>query len=344
MVDLGTLTLGGASSATDVNGAGQVVGYGSAAQVPSDTHAFSWTQAGGMVDLGTLGGDSFAAAVNDAGQVVGFSATAVCCRRNYAAFSWTQAGGMVELDLGGNSGAAVDVNDAGQVVGASSTAGGEGHAFSWTQAGGIVDLGTLGGNASRAAAVNERGQIGGWAITATGEQHATLWQPAGEDTTPPTLIVPADIAVDATSPVGATVSYTVSASDDLDPAPLVSCTPPSESLFAIGDTAVHCTASDAAGNSVDGGFTVHVRAADEQLGNLQTAVTGVGPGRSLAYTVALARWLVTHDQPTAACVTLARFQLEVRAQAGKKIPAAEAAGLIADAARIGTVLGCPTVD
>ena len=41
------------------------------------SHAFSWTPAGGMVDLGTLGGTcSDATAVNASGQVVGFSTTA----------------------------------------------------------------------------------------------------------------------------------------------------------------------------------------------------------------------------------------------------------------------------
>jgi probable HAF family extracellular repeat protein len=50
-------------------------------------HAFSWTQAGGMVDLDTLGvlGFSFATAVSN-GQVVGYAYTSL----GEHAFSWTQ--------------------------------------------------------------------------------------------------------------------------------------------------------------------------------------------------------------------------------------------------------------
>jgi uncharacterized membrane protein len=41
------------------------------------THAFSWTQASGMVDLGGLGGTfTFATAVNARGDVIGDSNTA----------------------------------------------------------------------------------------------------------------------------------------------------------------------------------------------------------------------------------------------------------------------------
>ena len=81
MVDLGTL--GGAapdgspalSNAHAVNASGQVVGT-SFTGIPGQLHAFSWTPAGGMVDLGTLGGKwSFPLALNASGQVVGYSTT-----------------------------------------------------------------------------------------------------------------------------------------------------------------------------------------------------------------------------------------------------------------------------
>ena len=92
IIDLGTLG-GSTIDVVAITDAGQVVGSSSLAG-DAITHAFSWTAAGGMIDLGTLDDYSTAFAVNDGGQVVGRN------RRN--AFSWTASGGMIDLgSLGG---------------------------------------------------------------------------------------------------------------------------------------------------------------------------------------------------------------------------------------------------
>jgi len=52
---------------------------------------------------------------------------------------------------------------------------------------------------------------------------------------------------DRTRP-GAVVDFDVSASDNFDTAPQVTCTPPSGSFFPLGTTLVTCTALDASGN------------------------------------------------------------------------------------------------
>jgi hypothetical protein len=81
------------------------------------------------------------------------------------------------------------------------------------------------------------------------------------DTTAPALLLPPAPVAEANGPAGAPVSYAVGGTDG--GAPLtpeaVSCRPPPGSTFALGRTAVACVATDAAGNSASGSFTVTVR-------------------------------------------------------------------------------------
>jgi len=78
------------------------------------------------------------------------------------------------------------------------------------------------------------------------------------DSTPPVLKLPGTITVPATSRAGARVSYAVTATDDSDPHPSVSCAPASGGVFPLGDTPVNCTAKDASGNIATGTFHVRV--------------------------------------------------------------------------------------
>src|SRR5438445_28046 len=119
--DLGTLG-GTYSVATEVNANGQVVGYATTAG-DAATHAFSWTQFGGMVDLGTFGGTTGAAtAVSANGQVVGYATTAGDVVTH--AFSWTPLGGMVDLGtFGGTTSGPTGVSANSQVGGPHTTPG-----------------------------------------------------------------------------------------------------------------------------------------------------------------------------------------------------------------------------
>lgn len=80
------------------------------------------------------------------------------------------------------------------------------------------------------------------------------------DTTSPTLLdMPADQALTTGDPTGATLAYTVpSATDLVDPSPVVGCLPASGSLLAPGTTTVTCTATDASGNTASDTFDVSV--------------------------------------------------------------------------------------
>jgi hypothetical protein len=72
------------------------------------------------------------------------------------------------------------------------------------------------------------------------------------------LTDPSDLTVEASRSPGAVVTYSASASDTVDGAVNPICTPPSGSTFALGATVVTCSATDAAGNTVSGNFSVMV--------------------------------------------------------------------------------------
>jgi hypothetical protein len=79
-----------------------------------------------------------------------------------------------------------------------------------------------------------------------------------QDTTAPTLSLPANITTPATGISGAVVTYSASASDLVDGVVPVNCSPASGSTFAPGTTTVNCSATDAAGNTATGSFTITV--------------------------------------------------------------------------------------
>lgn len=105
-------------------------------------------------------------------------------------------------------------------------------------------------------------------LTTTGSFTVTV-----VDTTAPTLSgLPASISLTTTSPSGALLSYTApSATDVVDPAPVVACLPAAGATVPVGDSTVTCTATDASGNASSASFPVHVSLAsvlwDEPITN-----------------------------------------------------------------------------
>jgi hypothetical protein len=159
------------------------------------------------------------------------------------------------------------------------------------------------------------------------------------DTTPPSLQLPPGIVVKATGPTGSRVEFSVSASDNVDPSPLVACLPRSGTTFAIGDTTVSCTATDFSGNQATATFNIHVKGAPEQLADLHDHVIGVGPGTSLRDKITVAQAALSAHNVASACSILDAFINQVKAQTGKTISQTVEAGLISDATRVKTVLG-----
>jgi len=168
-----------------------------------------------------------------------------------------------------------------------------------------------------------------------------------QDVTPPLLTLPNNMTADATGPLGATVSYLVSVTDDTDPTPVYECSPASGATFPIGTTAVLCSATDASGNTATGSFEVHVRGASEQTQNVvalvqtldvKQAITSSLDAKLQNIQAALAA-ATAGDRPSA-CNMLNAFVNEVEAQTGKTLTTAQAADLIAAARRVQAVLGC----
>lgn len=135
MTDLGNL--GGSGNgfgilAKNLNNQGQVVGL---SDLPGDKvfHAFLWTKATGMKDLGTLSGDvsSWGLAINDAGIVTGVS---LDDQFNPTAFIW-QKGVMSDLNslIPANSplylATACSINSSGQIIGFAFDDAGDIHAY-----------------------------------------------------------------------------------------------------------------------------------------------------------------------------------------------------------------------
>jgi probable HAF family extracellular repeat protein len=109
-------------------------------------HAFRWTPAGGLQDLGlTTGSESIAIAISADGSVI--VGEARDASGFWRAFRWTASTGMQDIGtLGGPESGAFAVNKDGSViVGTSLTSGstGSNHSFVWTPTNGMQDLKTI---------------------------------------------------------------------------------------------------------------------------------------------------------------------------------------------------------
>jgi len=107
--------------------------------------------------------------------------------------------------------------------------------------------------------------------------------------TPPVLHLSADITAEATSPGGAIVSYSATASDARDANVVVACAPESGSLFSLGPTTVNCSATNSRQKTAEGSFHVVVVDTTPPV----VSVTGVTNGASY----------IVGNVPSAGCST-----------------------------------------
>jgi len=95
----------------------------------------------------------------------------------------------------------------------------------------------------------------GFIAIAAGAHHSVALQ---LPEAPLQLQLPADIVAEALSADGAEVDFAPTASDIVDPNPVITCDPESGSVFPLGVTPVSVTATDIYGNTVTGTFNVTV--------------------------------------------------------------------------------------
>jgi HYR domain len=166
------------------------------------------------------------------------------------------------------------------------------------------------------------------------------------DASPPTLVLPNTITVNAISPLGAIVTYSVSATDPDESTITISCSPASGSRFPIGTTTVNCTAtdSDPTNNTSTGSFQVIVKGASAQISDLISLQDSFHLDQSLQH--ALDNKLqdvltaITAGQTATACSELIDYIGHVQSQSGKGLTTRQAIQLIRAAQRIQAVLAC----
>ncbi|MCK6423536.1 MAG: PKD domain-containing protein [Burkholderiaceae bacterium] len=165
-------TLGFESGAGALNDLGQVAGTAVVERIAMPggwftnvTHAFVWSQAAGVRDIGKLGGrGAYAEGINNAGQVIGQSE--VDSGRRHA-FFWSASTGMLDLTPTATAAGTAGINAAGQVAGWYQESDGVPRGFLWSLAGGFIELPLF------PADLNDAGQVVGHTLATT--RRAALW-------------------------------------------------------------------------------------------------------------------------------------------------------------------------
>jgi hypothetical protein len=124
----------------------------------------------------------------------------------------------------------------------------------------------------------------------------------------------------------------------------INCSPVSGSTFAIGTTTVNCSASDPAGNTASGNFSVVVNGTATQVSNLITTVNSFGLPADIqagfdTQLQAVQADLAANNTPQA-CSDLTAFINHVQAQSGKHLTVSQANQLLAAAKQVQAVQGC----
>jgi probable HAF family extracellular repeat protein len=151
---------------------------------PFTSHAFQWSSAHGMTDLGTLSGGntSIANGLNNSDIVIGQSNSGSSLY--WHAVKWDASNKITDLGtlVGGTYSIAFGINDSSEIVGYGNIGDNAAHAILWTSAAGMQDLNNMipansGWVLINANAINASGEIVGYG-TKGGHNHAFLLTPS----------------------------------------------------------------------------------------------------------------------------------------------------------------------
>jgi len=178
-----------------------------------------------------------------------------------------------------------------------------------------------------------------WTATdASGNFASAVQSISVRDNESPVLTVPADFAVNATSPSGAVVYFAVSATDNVG-VTSVSCSPASGDTFAVGSRSVTCTASDAAGNSSSKSFNVEVLGVAAQLRTLLQYVIDLNLASGSGNPLINQLRAVGDGSDLQGCTKMNDF-LNLLAKKSADVTDTEYNYMISEATRIMTDMGC----
>jgi hypothetical protein len=163
------------------------------------------------------------------------------------------------------------------------------------------------------------------------------------DVEAPTIVVPDNFIVNATTLTGGVVNYNIASHDNVGVVS-IDCSKISGTSFPMGDTHVTCTASDAAGNSVSGSFVVSVLNAPLQMQNLVEYIRGLGAPEGTTDPLVnqvLAAESSSQTDNHVACVKMNDF-ISMVSKKSRDLPYGSTGFMTSEASRIIGVLGCST--
>ena len=204
---------------------------------------------------------------------------------------------------------------------------------------------TVGGSRNDGAALDAPYNVGVTTITWTARDAAGNFATATQaitvlDVEAPTITVPASMTVNATSPTGAYVTYTVSWTDNVRVTD-ASCAPASGAMFPMGPTTVTCSAGDAAGNRASSSFVVTVLGPQDQIANLIAYILSLNlPNGTTNSMLAQLRAAFRANDTHVSCVKMSDFTTMVVKDGGGDVTGVESRYMIGEATRIMGALGC----